>query len=1014
MKGTGTSTGAAASVAFAEKRPWARNVERKRVFMKSLRPLSLNSAFVCLYGLATVISLQAQAPAGQQQPAPNNPFETIPQAQPTTTTPPAAPQAPPAQPQFEAPKAADENKGPAVAANAVESIQFRGARRVPQDTLRAMIFSKTGDPYNEDTLRRDFMALWNTNRFDDIRLETEKGERGGIAVTFVVTERPVIRDIKYEGAKSVSTSDILDRFKERKVGLTVESMYDPNVVNHAAVVLKELLAEHGHQFAMVTPELRRIPPSSLEVIFAVVEGPKIKVGQITIVGNKAFTRRDVVRAMKNLHAIGIPHSLFFEELFPVTFDAGKLEEDKERIRDAYQKEGYFTAKALDQTLKLRDVGGYNGGWHIPIFKENRPGKVEDITLPVEEGSRYYLAKIDFEGVKLFRSTEFLARLFQMQQGTVFSTEKLRNGLKNLTKVYSQFGYIDYVAEPQIDIVPNSDKIDLTLNADEGKQFFVRRIDFTGNTTTRDKVIRRQILIDEGDVYNSTLWDASILRLNQLGYFEVLKENESYELKRNAGTNTVDILLKVKERGKNSISLNGGVSGISGSFIGLNYSTNNFLGLGETLTAQAQVGTLQDRITLGFTEPYLFDRPLQAGITVYLSRFNYDQARQESLLTGINLQSFYNSLGSANVLNYVQDSKGVTLSASYPISRGFARAGISLGYDISSIKTESAGALSYFTYINFLSANGPNALNGIKTISATPSYSYNSKNSFQNPTAGKSIFFSVKASASVLGANVNVIQPTFDGQYYHASPRWHKNVLAFHLTATTVTGYGGKDAPPFMRSYIGGENDVRGFDFYSIAPIAFIPSSATVNQLNPDGSQRLQNVIVSGVKQQVAVQLPIPTYQIITPGGDTHAVFNFEYRIPVVGPITLVPFLDVGANRIFYKNQLEVNPGQITSLDNQFPQAAFPPEVKIAPGTEAIRTSTGLEIDVILPIVQAPFRIYYAYNPTNVREYLQPPIVFDRSTFPNTATFTNALGSYGAAYPFFEKRGTFRFTIGRTF
>ncbi len=112
---------------------------------------------------------------------------------------------------------------------------------------------------------------------------------------FVVTERPVIRDIKYEGAKSVSTSDILDRFKERKVGLTVESMYDPNVVNHAAVVLKELLAEHGHQFATVTPELRRIPPSSLEVVFNVVEGPKIKVGEITILGNKAFTRREVIR-----------------------------------------------------------------------------------------------------------------------------------------------------------------------------------------------------------------------------------------------------------------------------------------------------------------------------------------------------------------------------------------------------------------------------------------------------------------------------------------------------------------------------------------------------------------------------------------------------------------------------------------------------------------------------------------------------------------------------------------------
>ena len=121
------------------------------------------------------------------------------------------------------------------------------------------------------------------------------------------------------------------------------------------------------------------------------------------------------------------------------------------------------------------MGGYNGQIHIPLFKENKPGKVEDITLPVEEGNRYYLAKIDFEGVKLFRSSDFLGRLFQMQPGDVFSTGKLRDGLKNLTKVYSQFGYIDYVAEPQIDIVPNSNKINLTLNADEGKQFFVRRI-----------------------------------------------------------------------------------------------------------------------------------------------------------------------------------------------------------------------------------------------------------------------------------------------------------------------------------------------------------------------------------------------------------------------------------------------------------------------------------------------------------------------------------------------------------
>ena len=119
---------------------------------------------------------------------------------------------------------------------------------------------------------------------------------------------------------------------------------------------------------------------------------------------------------------------------------------------------------------------------------------------------------------------------------------------------------------------------------------MRRIDFSGNTTTRDKVIRREILLDEGDMFNTRLWELSILRLNQLGYFEVLKEDEAADIKRDTKTNTVDITLKVKERGKNSIGLNGGVSGIAGSFVGFNYSTNNFLGLGETLSLDSQLGT----------------------------------------------------------------------------------------------------------------------------------------------------------------------------------------------------------------------------------------------------------------------------------------------------------------------------------------------------------------------------------------------------------------------------------------
>src|SRR5581483_179653 len=443
-----------------------------------------------------------------------------------------------------------------------------------------------------------------------------------LIVRFVVVERPVVRSIKYEGAKSVTVSEILDRFKERKVGLSVESQYDPNKVQRAAVVLKEFLAERGRQFATVDPQVRQIPPSSLEITFNVNEGPKVKVGKIDVVGNQVFSDRAVIRAMKNLRPIGIPHSILLENIFSKTYDASKLEQDTDMVRNAYQEKGYFTAKVLDPKVSLRDVGGK--GFKIPLFKPNKPGKRADITVPLEEGRQYHLNKITFAGVKLFRTPETLMRpLFQMQSGDVFSTGKLRKGLENMRKLYGEFGYIDFVPEPSFDIIPNTDKIDLTLTADEGKQFFVRRIDFSGNVTTRDKVIRRELLLDEGDMFNTRLWDLSILRLNQLGYFEVLKEGEAADIKRNTQTNTVDVTLKVKERGKNSIGLNGGVSGIAGSFMGFNYSTNNFLGLGETLSLDAQLGTRLRSVSFGFTEPYFLDRPLQLGFEVHLTRFNYD-------------------------------------------------------------------------------------------------------------------------------------------------------------------------------------------------------------------------------------------------------------------------------------------------------------------------------------------------------------------------------------------------------
>ncbi|HYP08744.1 MAG TPA: outer membrane protein assembly factor BamA [Bryobacteraceae bacterium] len=982
--------------------------------MKFSRLTGLNLALCLLCLSPATLTAQQNPPAtNAPKPASQNPFEAVPAAQePAPAKPsPAKPEA--TQQPFERPQQATEPAKPptADAADVIADIEFRGSRRVPQDTLRALIISRRGDKYNEEALTRDFMALWNTQRFDDIRLEKEQGTNGWI-VRFVLTERRVVRSIKYEGAKSVTISEILDRFKERKVGLSVEAQYDPNKVQRATNVLKEFLAERGRQFATVEPDIRQIPPSSLEITFRVNEGPKVKVGDIEINGNKVFSDRAVVRAMRNLRPVGVPHSILFENLFAKSFDANKLEEDKDRIRDAYQQKGYFMARVVEHDVKLRDVGG--SGFKIPVFKPNKPGKRADLALTVEEGRQFKLNKINFVGVTQFRVPEVLMRpLFQMDAGDIFSTAKLRKGMENLRKLYGELGFIDFVPEPVPEPIPGTDKIDLTFNVDEGKRFFVRRIDFTGNTTTRDKVIRRELLLDEGMVFNTRMWEISILRLNQLGYFEQLKENEAATITRDTKTNTVDINLKVKERGKNSIQLNGGVSGIAGSFIGFSYSTNNFLGLGETLSIDSQIGDRIRNVTFGFTEPYFLDRPMQAGFTIYTTRFNFDQGREVSLLSGRNLLPLFEQLGSQNLLNYVSNGYGFTTFLSYPMKKlSFARLGLSYGYDTSNITTLSEASKTYFEYLNF--QEGPSSLQGIRTSKVVPSFNYNTVDHPITPTRGKSIFISTTFAGSALGGNVNMIEPTIDFKYFRSGFR-RGHVIGMHGLGRFVSGFGGRVAPPFNRFYMGGENDIRGFDIWGISPMAYVPSSSEVDVLNNDGTIRVQRFVDANGQEVLASQKQrIPTYQLIFPGGDTQVVTNFEYRIPIFGPVILAAFFDAGLNKISRPGQLRLNPSRVDVLNAEFPQAGFDARARIAPDTQKVRASTGLELQVMMPVVNAPFRLYWAYNPLIAQTVLQAPVVADRSLFPNQATFLNAVTRIGLPQPFFEKRSLFRFSIGRTF
>ena len=921
----------------------------------------------------------------------------------------------------------------------VQEIRIFGNRRIPADTIRSKIFSHAGDVYDQAALERDFNSLWNAGYFEDIRFEREQGPKGWV-INIYVKEKPTIREINYLGLSSVSQSDVLDRFKERKVGLSIENQYDPTKLKKAEVTIKELLAEHGRQFATVRTEIRQIPPAAVAVTFVVKEGPKVKVGKIKFEGNKHVQSRYLRAAMKNLKPFGIPRSIILEHLWSRTYDATKLQEDAERVRDALQQKGYFKALVQDPKTNIHDSHGFR----LPLIQKGG-GKEVDITMPVEEGDRYRLKAVKFSGNKAVPNLQLLRAQIPMKDGDIFNTELMRKGIKNLHDLYGALGFINFTPVPDTEIDDEHKTVTVKFDLDEGKQFSVRRIEFQGNTTTRDKVIRRELVLQEGQVYNSKLWEFSLLRLNQLGYFEPLKAEQDTETKRNEQEGTVDLTLKVKEKGKNSIGLTGGVSGLAGSFIGLNYTTNNFLGLGETLTVQANIGNLERNLTFGFSEPYVFDRPLQVGFTVYKRSFNYNQAKQANILAGqaLNLsQAVLNTLQ-----NFTQSSKGFTVSASYPLRHSLKRIGISYGYDISSLTVFSQASQQYFQTLAFRGLSGPNALEGVVTSKVTPNLSYSSINSPLRPTSGQSYFLGAEFSG--LGGNVKAVRPTAEYKRFltmkgfHPSKEGHQ-VLGFRVLGTFITGYGGLVAPPFERSYPGGEQDLRGFDIRSVSPVAFVVTTTAVPLLNPDGTRvpaNPANPLVSslpGVPNCAGTWcIPIPVQSLVFPGGDTSVITNLEYRIPLVGPVNLAPFVDTGVNFSGVSSQLRISDTAFTTLEstafgcaslnvnfqcinNAAPGTIpFSQKIQIVPGTNYVpRMSTGLEVQVMMPVINAPFRVYWAYNPLRLDTLTPTPTLFTRSMFPPGAagdfTFQQALRAFAPNYLLKEPTKTFRFTVSTTF
>jgi outer membrane protein insertion porin family len=908
----------------------------------------------------------------------------------------------------------------------IERIDFVGNRRIRRDVLQARIFSHAGDPLSPSALDRDYHALWNTNYFDDVQLSIEDSPSDPTRkiVIFTVKERPTIRRILYKGQKSISESDILDALKDRKVGLTQDSPYDPTKVKKAEVVIRDLLSDHGHQFAVIKVSRENVAATNSVILtFNIDEGAKVEVGKIIIEGNKSFSSRRLIRTMRHSRPYGFDIKFIYMNVMAKTFDQAKLDEDLELgIRSLYQDNGFYEANVFVDHLESVDLNK-KGIIRLPIpVVGSDHGKATNIYIKVEENDRFRMGKLaiinaDVEkGLTLRR--EALMAVFPLKEGDIFNVDKIRKSIENYTKLYGRLGFMDFTAEPDFEINHVKKTIDVTLRFSEQKPYTIHRINISGNVTTRDKVIRRELLLAEGDLYDNHLWEYSVLKLNQLGFFEQLKPETAAQVSRNIKNSTVDLNLKVKEKQKQSISFTGGVSGLAGDFLGLSYQTRNFLGLGETLTISTQYGTVQKGFNFAFTEPYFMDRPISTGFTLFASKYNFDQARQTSLLLGqaVNLSPSISQ-------NYNQNSKGFSLFASYPVKRWkFARVGLQYKFTITDIVPFSAASTLLFEDLQYEAVAGPSALNGIKQSQVVANISYSTVDYPPDPHRGKSYYYAITFEGGPLGGNTKAISQVFTTTYYR--PNYHqRNTIALRFLGSFATSYGGSELPPFERTFAGGEQDLRGFDLQTVSPVAFIPvlTALPVTYFDP---RKLDG---SGNPTQQTINVPFINYNISFPGGDTEAIFNAEYRIPIVKPVSFSFFFDSGINGALRRDQLDLNTSGVALLQQSLPNTTINPRLILAQGSNfRPRASAGAEFVVQLPIIQAPFRLYWSYNFLRYDELLVappgdffitdaiknslPPGVLQFQILPQiTHTVSNP-----ATFQYLDPLTTLRFTVSRTF
>lgn len=636
----------------------------------------------------------------------------------------------------------------------IREVVVEGVKIIDRAAVLNKIETKTGKKEDPSQIAEDIKRVFKMGFFFDVYVEREEKNQE-VYIKFIVKEKPYIREVKFVGNKEMSEDDL-------KALLTTKrfSFLDERKVSADIEKIKKSYQDKGYYFAKVSYKIEPIKekPQDMQVIFNIEEGDKVRIKDIVFNGIKQFSAKRLKKEMET------KEKWFLSWLTGSgTYKVDELKDDFERIKEFYGNEGYIEAKVTG---------------HKVYLNEDKDGLI--IEIDIHEGKQYKVTNVVVAGDAKEHEKELLPKLKQ-KKGEVFKRVNIREDMTVVGDFMGDKGYAYANVEPMMNINEEKGEVDLSYYVSKGKLVHLNRIIVEGNNKTRDYVVRREILLSEGDLYNASRIKKSRDRVNRLGFFEdvsFIPQRVIYEKPESDDMDLMDLLVRIKERPTGYLTFGIGYSSVDQFMGSLQISQNNLFGRGQKLTAAVQASSKSQTYTVSFFEPYLLGYNVSGGVDIFKTTREYT--------------------------DYTKKSEGFGLRSGYRINEDWTLSG-GYRYEVATVSNVSV----------FASQLIKDQVGTKQTSSVNAGITRDTRNDAFYPTYGSYFNYYLEFAGGPFGGDNNYFKSVVDGAKYFLLPWSH--TISFHGQYGFVTGYGGKTVPIYERFFLGGMYSLRGFKTRSIAP-----------------------------------------------------------------------------------------------------------------------------------------------------------------------------------------------------